>query len=99
MATLSGPPSEKPQRFRSARSNGTRVSEACEQRARIEAVSSRPVAAQQTWRNAQRRPRVCLTFEVSGPEPGWSLAREADDDLKGFAGQGPSRLRSARPKG
>ena len=43
---------------------------------------------------------VCaLTFEVSGPEPGWRLARETDDDLNWLAGQGPCRWRSARPKG
>ena len=40
-----------------------------------------------------------LTFELSGPEPEWRLAREADDDSERFAGQVPSRWRSARAKG
>ena len=40
-----------------------------------------------------------LTFELSGPEPGWRLAREADAKPGRLAGQVPGRWRSARAKG
>lgn len=40
-----------------------------------------------------------LTFELSGPTPGWHLAREADAKPESLAGRVPSRWRSARAKG
>src|SRR3990167_4131056 len=53
------------------------------------------------WKRMVREPgaRRCLTFELSGPEPGWRLAREADDGPQRFAGQLPSRWRSASSEG
>jgi len=40
-----------------------------------------------------------LTFELSGPEPAWCLAREALRLSMHLAGQAPCRWRSARAKG
>jgi len=40
-----------------------------------------------------------LTFELSGPEPGWRLGREADAKPESLAAQVPSRWRSASSEG
>ncbi len=84
----SGRTAEGHRRVRSAKTIRTSFAEAAWQRAQLEAVSSRPMAAR-GYGVAQCYPPL-PNVRAEGPEPGWRLAREAQH--RPAALRGPSGM-------